>query len=145
MKSADRRAAGFTLVEVLVALAVVGLALAAIAGVFSQGLMGHETASGAEAALAVAEEQLTLAGATLRPGASSGTFDGRFKWRVTVSPYAGDKATGDKTTADLPNSLPRLFQIAVSVAWQDGHHSRQIALSTLRLAAAPDALPGVSQ
>ncbi len=139
MKSADRRAAGFTLVEVLVALAVVGVALAAIAGVFSQGLMGHETASGAEAALAVAEEQLTLAGATLRPGASSGTFDGRFNWRVTVSPYAGDK------TADPPNSLPRLFQIAVSVAWQDGHHSRQIALSTLRLAAAPDALPGVSQ
>ena|ERR1700722_3381188 len=140
MKSADRRAAGFTLVEVLVALAVVGLALAAIAGVFSQGLMGHETASGAEAALAVAEEQLTLAAATLRPGASSGAFDGRFNWRVTVSPYAEDK-----TAADLPNSLPRLFQIAVSVAWQDGHHSRQIALSTLRLAAAPDALPGVSQ
>jgi general secretion pathway protein I len=139
MKSASDRAAGFTLIEVLVALAIVGLALAAIAGVFSQGLIGHETASDAEAALALAEERLALAGSTLQPGASSGTFAGRFAWKTTVSPYA----EGDKT-ADPPNALPRLYSVAVSVAWQDGHHSRQVALSTLRLGAPPAASPGVS-
>ena len=54
------RPAGFTLIETLVALAIVGLALAAIAGVFSNALMGHETASGAETALALADQVLRL-------------------------------------------------------------------------------------
>src|SRR6202041_1768979 len=97
-------AAGFTLIEVLVALAIVGLALAAIAGVFTQGLIGHETASDAEAALALAEERLALAGSTLQPGANSGTLAGRFAWKTTVSPYSDNRKT-----AELPNSLPRLF------------------------------------
>jgi general secretion pathway protein I len=128
----EARAAGFTLIEVLVALAIVGLALGAIAGAFSNGLVGHETASGVEAALAVAEERLALAGASLRPGVSNGTFAGRFAWQTTVSPYdAGAKP------ADAPTSLPSLYSIAVSVAWHDGHRSRQVSLSTLRLGAAP--------
>ena len=139
MKSASGQAAGFTLIEVLVALAIVGLALAAIAGVFTQGLIGHETASDAEAALALAEERLALAGSTLQPGANSGTLAGRFAWKTTVSPY-----TDNGKTADLPNSLPRLFTVAVSVAWQDGRHSRQVALSTLRLGAPPATSPGIS-
>ena len=130
------RTAGFTLLEALVALAVVGLALAAIAGVFSNALMGHETASDADVALALAEERLALAGATLRPGANSGTFGERFAWQTTVSRY--DDA--DKT-ADVATAMPRLYRIAVSVAWQDGHHNRLLALSTLRLAAAPESAP----
>jgi general secretion pathway protein I len=126
------RAAGFTLIEVLIALAIVGLALGSIAGVFRNGLMGHETASNAEAALALAEEQLALASTALRPGASSGTYDGRFVWQTTIAPYedAGNKA------ADLPTSLPPLYRIAVSVGWHDGYRSRQVSLATLRLGAA---------
>lgn len=128
MKNNQRRVAGFTLLEVLVALAVVGLALGAIAGVFSAGLVSHETAAAAETALAVAEEQLTLASAAPRPTAGKGVYAGRFAWRTTVAPYDdGDKA------ADLPSTLPRLYRIAVSVAWHDGRRSREVALSTLRL------------
>ena len=116
----------------LVALAIVGLALGALASVLSTGLMAHETASGAEAALAVAEEHLALAGATSQPGSSTGTYAGRFAWQATVSPYDdGAKA------AELPNSLPPLYRVAVTVVWRDGHRSRQLALSTLRLGPVP--------
>jgi general secretion pathway protein I len=125
--------AGFTLIEVLVALAIVGLALGAIAGVFSNGLIGHETASDAEAALALAEEQLALAGATPHPGSLSGDFAGRFAWKSTVSPYDD----GNKAVADATASLPRLYRVAVSVAWHDGHRGREVSLSTLRLGASP--------
>jgi general secretion pathway protein I len=120
--------AGFTLFEVLVALAIVGLALGALASVFSNGLIGHETASDAETALAVAEEHLALAAATLHPGSSRGTDAGRFAWQATVSP----SDDGGKP-AEVPNSLPLLYRVAVAVAWHDGRHSRQLALSTLRL------------
>jgi general secretion pathway protein I len=122
---------GFTLIEVLVALAIVGLALGAIAGVFSNGLTAHETVSDAEAALAVGEEQLAIAAASLHPGASNGTYGGRFAWRATVAPYTEPS----DQSPDAPTTLPQLYRVAVSVAWQDGRHSRALSLSTLRLGA----------
>ncbi len=124
---------GFTLLEVLVALAVVGMALGVVAGALSTGLVGHETASAADTALAVAEEQLTLAGAAPHLGVGKGVYAGRFAWKTTVAPYED----GDKTAADDLNALPRLYRIAVSVAWNDGRRSRELSLATLRLAAAP--------
>jgi general secretion pathway protein I len=124
---------GFTLIEALVALAIIGLALGAIAGVFGQGLTAHETASQAEMALAVAEEQLALAAETPHPGAVNGVFADRFAWQTNVAPYqdAADK------TADAPSALPSLYRIAVSVTWHDGRHTREVSVSTLRLGAAP--------
>ncbi|HWB47884.1 MAG TPA: prepilin-type N-terminal cleavage/methylation domain-containing protein [Stellaceae bacterium] len=126
----DRRAAGFTLVEVLVALAIVGLALGAVAAAFGNALTAHETAAGAETALALAEEQLALAAAAPRPGGASGTY-ARYAWRTTVTKYDdGDKA------AELTRSLPVLYRVEATVVWRDGRRSRQVALSTLRLAPA---------
>ena len=130
--SARRRSAGFTLVEVLVALAIVGLALGAVAATFGNSLTAHETAADAEAALAVAEEQLALAAASPRPGITRGTFAGRFAWQTNIAPYDdGDKA------ADPTHLLPVLYRVGVSVAWRDGRRGREVALSTLRLGPAP--------
>jgi general secretion pathway protein I len=126
-----RNQAGFTLIEVLVALAIIGLALGAVAGVFGLGLTGHETASTAEMALAVADEQLNLAAATPRPGAAKGVFANRFAWQTTVAPYQDTAGKAD----NVPPNLPPLYRIAVSVAWHDGRHMREVSLSTLRLGA----------
>jgi prepilin-type N-terminal cleavage/methylation domain-containing protein len=152
MRGDRGRVAGFTLIEVLVALAIVGLALAAVAGVFSNGLIGHETAAGAEDALALAEERLAIAATpgTLRPGTSKGVFAERFAWETTVALYdegSGPKPFDQNTVGQntmgqnpsgqppmgQPEDQPRLYRIAVSVAWRDGHRSRQLALATLRL------------
>jgi|SRR5271163_4031725 len=130
------RAAGFTLIEVLVALAIVGLAMAATAGVFSNGLLGHETASGAEAALALAEERLAVVGgaSVLQPGAQKGVFADRFAWQTTISPY---EDAGDGKQLDPPKDPLRLYRVAVTIAWRDGHRARELSLSTLRLGSAP--------
>ena len=123
---------GFTLIEVLVALAIIGLALGAVASVFSNGLTAHETVSDAETALALAEEQLALAAAAPHPGASNGTYGGRFAWHATIAPYTDPS----DRSPDEPTTLPQLYRVAVSVAWQDGRRSRALSLSTLRVGAA---------
>ena|SRR5579863_7670682 len=126
-------AGGFTLVEVLVALVIIGLALGAIASVFSNGLIGHQTASGAETALALAEEQLSLAAAAPRVGNAKGTYAERYAWQMTVAPYTDP----NNKQPDAPSVLPPLYRVAVNVAWRDGHRSRTLSLSTLRLGAVP--------
>jgi general secretion pathway protein I len=123
------------LIEVLVALIVTGLALAAVAGVFRTGLLGHEAAAGADAALALAEEKIATAGVTepLRPGQSAGLFGDRFRWQVSIESYQEKTSAGfDQPVTDL-----RLYRIAVTVAWRDGHRQRALALDTLRLGAPP--------
>lgn len=123
---------GFTLIEVLVALAIIGMALGALAGIFGLGITGHETASEAEAALAVAEERLALAAAAPRPGTAKGVFGSRYAWQTTVAPYQDS----DGKATDAPATLPPLYRVAVSVAWHDGRHTREVSLSTLRLGTA---------
>lgn len=123
------RDAGFSLVEVLFALAIAGLMLTATAGVFRNGLLGHENASDAATAAALAEQKLAEAGVTaaLRPGASAGAF-GRFRWRLTVADFA------DQET--LPPDL-QLYRVAAQIEWSDGLRRRQFGLSTLRLGPPP--------
>ena len=132
----NTEAGGFSLIEVLAALVVIGLALAAAGGVFRTGLLGHEVAVGADAALALAEEKIASAGVTesLRPGRSAGLFGNRYQWQVSVEPYQEKSNTGfDQTSAvDL-----RLYRIAVTVSWRDGRRQRALALDTLRLGPAP--------
>ena len=127
------RPAGFSLIEVLVALALVGLVLAATARIFATGLLVQDALSGTDTALALAEDQLERAGIDegLSPGSSEGVFAGRFSWRVTVAPY------DDKATADLAEPGFRLYRIEAIVAWREGRRERRTALAALRLAPAP--------
>lgn len=120
------------MIEVLVALVIVGLAVAAVVQVFGNGVIGEKVASDAQTALALAEEQLTLAttNTALRPGIDKGAFAGRFAWRTTVSRFIDDKDT--KMTAD-PDGPLRLYRVVVDVDWSTGRHSQTLTLSTLRL------------
>jgi general secretion pathway protein I len=128
------RSAGFTLIEVLVALAIAGMAIAAIASVFGNGLIGQKVASDAHTALALAEEQLTLAGAksALHPGTEKGTFAERFAWQTTISVFTDGK---DAKTVVQPDGAPLLYRVVVDVDWRAGRHSQKLSLSTLRLSA----------
>ena len=66
--------AGFSLIEVLVALALVGWMLAATAGVFGTGLLIDAAANGSDTALALAEDRLDSAGVDgkMAPGTTEG-------------------------------------------------------------------------
>lgn len=125
---------GFSLIEAIVALAIVGLALGATAGAFSTGLQGQQTAESVNGALALVESKIAEAEASpaLRPGSSEGVSGGRYKWRVTITPYRD----GNAGTVEKPDAASRLFRIAATAEWRDGHRQRQISLATVRLSPA---------
>jgi len=127
---ADRSRGGFSLIEVLVALAVIGLALGTAATVYGNGALGHEAARDADTALSLAQEKLAAAGVTetLQPGTTAGMFAGRFAWRLAVAPY------DDRDRADTPPAPFGLYRIDATIAWRDGRRRHEIALETLRLA-----------
>ena len=125
-----RHRTGFSLIEVLVALALVGLVLGETARAFGTSILVDEAANGSDVAVALAEDRLDAAGVegSLTPGTSEGIFGGRYRWRVTVAPYL------DPDTADLPESGFRLYRVEAVVAWREDGRRRQTALAGLRLA-----------
>lgn len=117
---------GFTLVEMLVALAIVALSFAVLFKVISDGL--DRTRRAREEVLAAGHVQSLLAqweAAAPRPGTSSGKFADGISWSVAVEPYSDGKAR-----ADWPVGAVR---IAATVSWRDGGRTRTRMLSALRV------------
>jgi general secretion pathway protein I len=125
-------AAGFTLLEVVVAVAIAGLALVGLFQAGSGGLFAVDTAARAEEALQRAQSHLAAVGrdAALVQGDQSGDDGGGYRWRLLVEPQAqrqglaADGITPQYTT---------LFSVEVVISWEEGRHPRAVVLRTLRL------------
>ncbi len=114
--------AGFSLLEVLIALAILGTAVvAAIQGV-SQGLRLLKVSGDQQQATAVADQKAREI-VSLVEGVDSGS-EGRFSWQRVTRVVE----TPELTPAD---SAPkwRVFEIAVAVTWDD---QRRVDVTTLR-------------
>jgi general secretion pathway protein I len=116
---------GFSLIEVLFALAMIAVALGTAATLLNNGLLAARTSSDVAAALALADEKLAEAGvsAPLQPGSSSGVF-GRFTWSVIVAPY---------DDSDSASQHLQLYRIDARIGWHDGFQRRQFVLATVRI------------
>ncbi len=131
--------AGFTLIEILVALALLGLTIGAIAGVLGNSARGYTAADNVQTALSLAEDKLESAGITggLRVGQTEGQFDQRFSWRVAVTSYRDKPASPASSSTEVPLDGLGLFRIEVTVGWREGVRESRVALSTVRLAQVP--------
>lgn len=137
LQAAVRRSgaeAGFSLIEVLMALVVAGLAMGAIAGVFADALAGKEVSDRLTTALTIAEEKMASVGTEepVRAGGKSGQFEA-FDWRIVVAPY---EDTTEKPDSGLASWRPdlRLYRIETTVSWRAWLRQQQVTLSTLLLA-----------
>jgi general secretion pathway protein I len=115
---------GYTLVEVLVALAILSLSLTVLLGIFSQSLARSHESERAAAARVLGQSLLAHAEAdpATRLGHTEGESDDGLAWSLDVAPYRqrdDDKATLHAAT------------ITVTVSWEDGAHA--LALSSMRL------------
>lgn len=122
-----RQARGFTLVELLVSLAILSIALAVLFGAISDSL--DRARKGRDEALAASLVQSLLARAgserALDAGDASGVYSNGFRWRIIVSPYGnGDDAKARSVLAYL---------VRATVSWRDGAQDHARTLSGLRL------------
>lgn len=113
--------AGFTLLEVLVALTILSISLAALLGVFGEGLDRGQSIQRRMAARTLAQSLLAEAEAdqTLTAGRKSGRDDRDLEWSVAVSE--------PRETA--------LTQVTVTVRWRNENQPQMLRLTTLRLIA----------
>jgi prepilin-type N-terminal cleavage/methylation domain-containing protein len=118
---------GFTLIEVVIALALLGLVLAALSQGLRGALIGNNKAGTLQTALSLAESRLAVLGTTakLEPGTQSGTSGG-LTWTASVEPYGEPQGAPD---------LPPLFRLRVKVTSPARMAGRDVTLETLRLGA----------
>lgn len=125
---------GYTLIEVIVAFAILALALTLLLGTLSGAAKQVRWADEAGRAALHAQSLLdqTGVGEPLRAGHSEGAFEqGRYRWTLDVAPYV-DPLAPPAPPRDL--SAPRLWQLAMTVQWGQGDDPRQrLQLQSLRL------------
>jgi len=117
----DKSSAGFTLLEVLVALAIAGLALIVLFRAGGEGLFAVDTASRAEEAVERAQSHLAAVGreAALLQGDFHGNDGGGYRWNLSIKPVARRQVT---------------------ISWPGHGHDRAVVLRTERVVTAPDSL-----
>ncbi len=125
------REKGFTLIEVVIALAILGIGLTAIIELFSGGLrlgrISHEYTKAMNFASLKMEEVATQG--TIEAGEEEGEFDSIFRWRtgiekVDILPY--DKGAEFKPPVDF-------YRIRVNVLWKSGAKERSTSLESYRV------------
>jgi general secretion pathway protein I len=126
-KEAEARDAGFTLVEVLVALAVLALTLGVLLQVLADGAGRAGHAEKQASALSQAQSLLAAVGSqiALQHGHTSGQFDDGSRWQLRI------EAHGD--AADRKAWPVGAYKVFVEVAWVHGSRERSLTLTTLRL------------
>jgi len=114
---------GFTLLEVVVALAILAVGILAIIDLFSGSLRLSEGARDVSAAQVYASQRMeeALLSPNPVPGVERGSFGGKYRWEA-------------RTTQELPeeDSPFREVRIRVIVSWDDGGGERAVELVASR-------------
>ncbi|MBU6297679.1 MAG: type II secretion system GspH family protein [Alphaproteobacteria bacterium] len=118
---------GFTLLEVLVALTILGLSLSVLLAIFSQTLSREGARDRAFEARALARSLIAEARAapTIIAGARRGTSPSGLTWQMVVAPYP----SGDDWTAPGPHAA----RLRATVTWAGMSSAQSLSLATLRL------------
>jgi len=124
-----RTAPGFTLLEVLVAMTIVGIGVVTLLQVFSMGLRLGARSGGQTEALAYGQQIMDgiLARSKLEDGAEQGKYQDQARWNLQV------QTVRDPSTALNLGSNLELKEVALDVTVNDGGRERRVELKTLRL------------
>src|SRR5215831_17780829 len=126
---------GFTLLEVLVAVAIAGLAVIGLFQAGSGGLFAADTAARAEEAVQRAQSHLAEVGrdAALAEGEFTGEDGGGYRWTLRIRPLTARQSLAPDGVT-LVNTT--LFNVEVAISWPGRAGERAVVLRTLRLGTA---------
>jgi len=122
---------GFTLIEVVVALAILGVGLTVIIELFSGGL--RLARASMEYTKAVNYARMKMEEMTVKPAVQEGTEEGEsddkaFRWQVGVKKV--DLLSIDKSMDYQPPI--ELFQVKIDVFWKSGSKERSASIESFR-------------
>jgi len=124
---------GFTLIEIMVAFAVLALGLTLLLGTLSGASRQLRQAGDAgQAALHAQSLLVERSDALLRPGRLAGTFeDGRYRWQLEVAPWRDPQPRATQAPEDP--FAARLLHVRLDVVWGEGSPQQRLRLASPRL------------
>ncbi len=130
------RAAGFTLLEVMIAFVIAALAMGALFGGTVSGLDATSVAARYDEAISLAQSHLAGIGrgAGIAKQDTSGAEGEGFTWRLRVREAGSRQLTlSDQDRAnDVKPSRAVLYDVVVTESWKAGGRERQVTLATRR-------------
>ena len=127
---------GFTLLEILLAISILGVALTVIMQQFSAGLRIGHTSRTYTTATAYAKQKLEEFQLVeeMEEGEEAGDFDDGYTWKVSVLPYEvfmeeGGTEEDEEAFEHLPLEMYRLESV---VYWMEGEKEKSVSLVTLK-------------
>ncbi len=122
---------GFTLIEVLVAISILGIGLTVILQLFSGGLKSAKVSEEYTKALWYGKSKMEemIATKDLAEGEKEGTFGDLYSWKSEVkkaNPTLGLKEEEARFPVDL-------YHIVVKITWTSGAGQRTLEIESLRL------------
>jgi prepilin-type N-terminal cleavage/methylation domain-containing protein len=133
------RGAGFTLIEIAVAIAILGVGVVTLQQIYQGSLRLQNRAARQD--LAVLRARMAMDKMLAEPTVSVGsdcTTGGGFQ-TCTARQLAPDGYGGSETKDfELNESDLKLYYLEVDVTWQDGAGDKTYTLKTLRVAAEPE-------
>lgn len=125
---------GFTLLEVVVAIAIAALALVALFRAGSAGLFSADTAVRVAEAVERAQSHLSAFGqaVALKPGELEGDDGDGYHWKIVARPIAMQPPP----QPEQAGVATALYDVTVVVSWPDSGRSHSVILNTLRIGGA---------
>jgi general secretion pathway protein I len=127
------RQRGYTLIEVIVAFALLAAALALLLGTLSGAARQVRGSADAGRAALYAQSLMSQVGVgePLEPGTRHGDFeDGRYRWSLDIRRWS-DPAQPANALRDP--GAPQLLEVRLGIEWGDGGPGQRLLLRTLRL------------
>jgi general secretion pathway protein I len=119
--------AGFTLVEVIVALAILSAGLSVLLGMISGGVLRTASAERMMEAGSLTQSLMAEVGTEypVRTEERGGEFANGYRWHLKMQPYGSSNNTEGGPVG--------LYEILTEVRWEEGTQTRAVQLKTLRL------------
>ncbi len=141
---------GFTLLEVMVALAILALAVSSVMSIFSSALAGISKSDLHSDGMLIARNVLEthLLKPDLKEGEYSGSEKDLYEWSVLVAPRSFVSQEGESLSDGEPLSIDwiqeksalKMYELVVRVSWPHAAYPGTVTLTTLQARIEPESL-----